>query len=428
MIATLDAKGSAYDIRLARFKPPDEPAIWLFTPQTIENVGVLYDRYGPRPYESHIPEGLKREFAGLWLWEWVALPVMAAFLLLLGAATRKTTLWLAGSVDRPWLRAGLERSGTPLAILLMAGATQMLLRWVLAFSGPVQSLLRPALTILIVLGIGVTALRLVDALLNRITLRYVGEIDDKRGTDERDLYTSIYALRRLIVLLMLGLAGIIVLVRLNLFDTVGMTLLASAGVLTVIFGIAGQAILGNILASLQIAFAKPVRIGDSVMFEGDWAYVEAIFYTFLRLRTWDHRRIVVPVTYFVSNPFENWSVAEARMMKVIELWLDYRADVDYLRNYFEKLLRSDPEITEPDNSFTYATEQSSDGQKISFYAMMPDPSTGWEIQSRLREELMAHIRDTRPEWLPRSRVQDVDGNAEAGRGRDQSVTRFGVQE
>lgn len=411
-IETLKTGGTEYDIRIARYKLAGGDALWLFTPQTVDNIAPLYDAFGPRPYESRIPDSLKRELAGLWLWEWIALPLLAVLVLGLGWGVRAAMLHVAGRARRNWVEAVFERSSLPLAILTMAGATQALLSWVLSFSGPVQSLLQPTLTIVMVWGVGMTLLRILDAILHRITLRYVGEIDDKRGMDEREFYTSIYALRRLIVLLMVGLAAIIVLARLNLFDSIGMTLLASAGVLTVILGIAGQAVLGNIIASLQIAFAKPVRIGDAVLFEGEWAYVEAIFYTFLRLRTWDKRRIVVPVTYFVSKPFENWSVTEARMMQVIDLWLDPRADVAALRATFEEMLEEDPDVEDLDNAYVYATDQTAEGFKVSFYAMMPDPSTGWVAQSRLREKLMAHVRDHHPEWIARERVQGAESGNE----------------
>jgi len=407
LIATLETEGQTYDIRLARYKSPEQPAVWLFTPQSVDNVDALHTVFGPRHYENEIPQVLKRKLAGLWLWEWIAIPVLLVGLAALGYATHQATLRLARRSQRKSLQKGLERSSMPLAILVMAGATQLLVTYVLSFSGTVQAFLRPALIILMVWGGGMTALRILDAVLNRITLRFVGTIDDKRGRDEREFYTSIYALRRLIILLMVGLALLIVLVQLNLFDSVGLTLLASAGVLTVVFGIAGQAVLGNILASLQIAFAKPVRIGDSVLFEGNWAYVEAIFYTFLRLRTWDHRRIVVPVTYFVSKPFENWSVASAQMMKVIDLRLDHRADIEVLRTQFDKLVREDADISESDSALTMSTGHTADGLQVSFYAMMDDPSTGWMVQCRLRERMIAFVRDTHPDWFPRERVQEV---------------------
>lgn len=406
-LETLSHDGAAYDLRIARYKPDAGEAVWLFTPQTVDNLPALYEAFGPRGYEDLIPEGLKHKVGGLWLWELIALPLLALMVTGLGWAAHQGVCRMSSHASRIWVKNAARRSAMPVALFVMAGIGQAILTWVISFSGPVNAIVRPAFTIVMVWAVGMTALRILDAALHRITLRFVGEIDDKRGFDERAFYTSIYALRRLIVLVMVVLAAIIVLARLNLFDSIGMTLLASAGVLTVIFGIAGQAVLGNIIASLQIAFAKPVRIGDAVLFEGEWAYVEAIFYTFLRLRTWDKRRIVVPVTYFISKPFENWSVTEARMMRVIDLWLDPRADVEMLRRHFQTLLEDDPDVEDTENSFVYATDHTSEGYKVSFYAMMPDPSTGWTAQSRLREKLLAYVRDRHPEWLTRQRVLDV---------------------
>lgn len=389
----------------------------------MRNVPPLYDAFGPSRYEPYIPESLKREYWGLWLWEWIGLPLIGLLTLLLGWGTRRLVLLWSARSRYGLVSSALERSGMPLAMLVMAAFWQVLLSWVLSFSGPVNSILRPILTVMMVWGVGMALLRGVDALLKRITLRFVGDIDDRRSADEREIYTSIYALRRLIVLIMVGFAVVIVMNWLNLFETVGMALLASAGVLTVIAGIAGQAVLGNIMASLQIAFAKPVRIGDSVLFEGDWAYVEAIFYTYMRLRTWDHRRIIVPVTYFVSKPFENWSVTEAKMMKVVKLTLDHRADVGVLREKFEKLIAEDEDIMhdDPDGAFAYATNHGPDGLEVSFYAMMPDPSTGWTAEARLREQFLSWIAAEHPEWWPRERVMGAEGDADGAAGKKRSA-------
>ncbi len=256
-----------------------------------------------------------------------------------------------------------------------------------------------------VAGLGVTALKIVDAVLDRITRGMIGDIDDTRSLDQRELYTSIYAIRRIIVLLMVGISVFVVLARLNLFDSLGMSLLASAGVLTVLLGIAGQAVLGNIMASLQIALAKPIRIGDSILFEGDWAYVESIFYTFLRLHTWDERRIIVPVKYFVSQPFENWSVTDARILNTITIFLDHRADIEILRDMFFDLAKSDDGVIEYDELFAAVTAHSESGQEMSFYAMSPDPSTAWATALRLRENLLKHIRHEHPDWWPQDRLK-----------------------
>ena len=168
----------------------------------------------------------------------------------------------------------------------------------------------------------------------RLTRRLMGQIDDSKPKDERKLLTTLYALRRIIILITVTVVSIYVLSQVQLFETLGITLLASASVLTVLVGIAGQAVISNILSSFQLSLAKPIRIGDLVVFEGQWCYVEGIFYTFIRLRVWNDRRLIVPVTYFVSRPFENLSVKNAKEYRSLELILHLSADVQCLREKF----------------------------------------------------------------------------------------------
>ncbi|WP_138934437.1 mechanosensitive ion channel family protein [Roseovarius arcticus] len=401
----IEVDGQAYEIRLARYKADGIAPVWMFTPQTVQNIPLLYEAFGPRRFESYIPNSLKQPIGGLRMWEWVMLPVMLIALLGLGWAVYSGTRWASGKLRQTLMRQALERSRIPLSMVAVAIAAQFMLSLGISFSGPATTILRPFLLVVMVAGLGLTALKIVDAVLDRITVSVIGEIDDTRSLDERELYTSIYAVRRIIVLLMVGVAIMVVLLRLNLFGSLGMSLLASAGVLTVLLGIAGQAVLGNIMSSLQIALAKPIRIGDSILFEGDWAYVESIFYTFLRLRTWDERRIIVPVKYFVSQPFENWSVTDARILKTITVFLDHAADMDKLRDVFFDLAKKDKGVIQHEHLFAAVTAHDENGQELSFYAMSPDPSTAWETSMRLREAMLAHIRDAHPDWWPKERLK-----------------------
>ncbi|WP_417524324.1 mechanosensitive ion channel family protein [Marinovum sp.] len=404
-IKLFQLNGRAYEIRLARYKTPGlEEPVWLFTPQTVADVPTLHDAYGPRAFERYIPKSLQHEVGGLRIWEWIGLPLLLFSLIALGWAVKSALDAASRRFDRLFLKNACERASFPLALFVVALVAQGVLRLAVSFSGPVTAVVQPILVVIMTTAVGIAILRVIDAVLDRITARYVGEIDDARGLDKRELYTSIYALRRVIVLFMVGFAIIFVLVQLNLFESLGITLLASAGVMTVLLGIAGQAVLGNILASLQIALAKPVRIGDSVEFEGDWAYVESIFYTFMRLRTWDERRIIVPVKYFVSKPFENWSVKDARMMRTVKLWLDHSADIDALRETFEELAEKQEGVIEPHKLSCFVTAHTEQGQEITCYVMTPDPSTGWEVEMQLREKLLTFVREEHPEWWPRERV------------------------
>lgn len=413
-IKLFELNGRAYEIRIARYKVGDDgEALWLFTPQTVADVPALHEAYGPRAFEKYIPASWKTQIGGLRIWEWVGLPIMLGMMIAIGWSVNAIITLLSRKAPYPFLQRAFSRAGFPLALFAAAVVAQLVLNLAVSFSGQITSIVYPALIIIMASGVGMAALRIVDAILDRITLRYIGEIDDTRSLEKRELYTSIYALRRIILLLMVGFAVIYVLSQLNLFESIGMTLLASAGVLTVLLGIAGQAVLGNILASLQIALAKPVRIGDSVLFEGNWAYVESIFYTFMRLRTWDERRIIVPVRHFVSHPFENWSVTDARIMRSVRLVLDHDADTDILRDKFKELAAADEGVIDTDYLACYVTSHDDRGQEVSFFAMSPDPSTGWHTEMRLREGLLRFIRQEYPEWWPQERIQSPDREAAA---------------
>ena len=108
---------------------------------------------------------------------------------------------------------------------------------------------------------------------------------------------------------------------------IGTTLLTSAGVAGLIFGIAAQPVLANIMAGVQVAITQPVRIGDSVFIEDNWGYVEDLRYTYAVIRTWDERRLVIPLRYLISEPYENWTLKDAHLIKPIYLYADYRTDV-----------------------------------------------------------------------------------------------------
>jgi small-conductance mechanosensitive channel len=215
----------------------------------------------------------------------------------------------------------------------------------------------------------------------------------------------LYALRRIILVITVGFALVFVLIQFDLFADMGLTLLASAGVLTVIRGIAGQVTLGNMVASLQIAIAKPVRIGDNIHYEGDWCVVEAIYFTFIQMRTWDERRLIVPVKYFLSYPFKNWSVLNERMMVTIRLVLDPMAEVSILREKFSAIANGDSDVIEHDRIWTCITDHSANGMTVEFYTMASDPATAWSVEMRLREELVNFVGCEHPDWWWRERIE-----------------------
>lgn len=404
LLTSLEVGGESHAIRIARYRAGEREPVWLITPDTLAFIPVLYEAYGSSWIERHIPERFQRSLGMLRLWEWLAIPVFLGLVGLLGWAVYRLTEALAR-----WLPAGaakrfVHRIPAPLTFIAMSLMAQVLLDGVVSFSGVATAGFRILLVVIMAWGMGLAALRLVDTFLHRMTQRLVGEIDDTRHRDERKLLTSLYALRRGIILVTIIAVTIYILAEIDLFGTLGLSLLASASVLTVLVGIAGQAVLGNILSSFQVSLAKPVRMGDLVVFEGQWCYVEGIFYTFIRLRSWDGRRLIVPVKHLVSQPFQNLSAKDARLYGQVVLTLHVSADIECLRQRFIELAEEEPDVVEPDKLCCYATAQHEATIEVRCYLMTREPMGGWVAESNLREKLLAFIRDEHPEWWPRDVV------------------------
>ncbi|MGM0703607.1 MAG: mechanosensitive ion channel family protein [Pseudomonadota bacterium] len=403
-LATLEADGQSYLLRVARYRVGDQDPVWLIGPETITAIPKFYEEYGPSWLEGHIPERFQSSAGVLKLWEWLAIPV---FLLITGAVgwgIHALMGLLTRGLPSGFYSVFAQMIRLPLAFIAMALLAQWLLDYVVSFSGMVSTILGVVLIIIMAWGFGLIAVRLVDTLLIRMTRRLVGEIDDTKHRDERNLLTTLYALRRAVILVtVVGVAAFMI-AQVSLFETLGMTLLASASVLTVLVGVAGQAVLGNILASFQISLTKSIRIGDLVVFEGHWSYVEAIFYTYIRLRTWDERRMIVPVKYFVSKPYENLSSKHANLYRTIVLTLHLSADVATLREKFKEFAIAEGQVIQHHKLACYVTGQHGATLEVSFYLMGPEAMGAWEVETKVREKLLAFIRDHHPEWWPREVV------------------------
>ena len=145
------------------------------------------------------------------------------------------------------------------------------------------------------------------------------------------------------------------------------------------------------MASLQIALAKTARIGDAVLYDDQWCYVEKINFTYIQLQTWDNRRLIVPVNELVSHTFENWTKQDSSITKIVALRLDHRADVDRLREAFQEFVQNDDDVINRETADVYVVDQDRSGMLVWFLAAASDPSTGWTMQCRLRETMLKAV-------------------------------------
>ena len=379
-------------IRLSRLKAEGGEPVWLFSAQTVDNVMAMYQVYGPRDFERALPPWLRAEsLLNLMTWELIALPVLLLGALLAGLVAHRLVGWVQDRQPTRLLTRLFRAMRMPAALLAVTSVFFAVETYLFTFSGATNAILAP-----IQIGVTITALMLiavkaVDAVLDRVARRNIDELSDPETAEERQLFTTISGIRRVAIAVAIVCGTAIVLSQTSAFQTLGFTLLASAGLFGLVFVFAARTLLSDVMASLQIAFSQVARIGDAVLFKGDWCYVEKIQFTHLQLRSWDHRRLMVPVSEFVSETFENWSKQNPKLVKPVELVLDFRADIDRLREAFEEIVAQDEDIIEKEKAKVQVVGQDASGIIVRFYVMASDPVTAWDMHCRVREALLRRI-------------------------------------
>ncbi|MFC3576339.1 mechanosensitive ion channel family protein [Streptomyces yaanensis] len=180
----------------------------------------------------------------------------------------------------------------------------------------------------------------------------------------------------------------------------GASLLASAGILGIVAGVAAQSTLANLFAGLQIAFGDMVRLGDTVVVDGEWGTVDEITLTFLTVRTWDERRITMPVSYFTSKPFENWSRGGVQMTGIVFFHVDHSAPVEAMRERLRDILRECPAWDGRDYGLA-VTDTTPNTMQVRALVTAKDADDIWTVRVTVRERMIRWLAEEHPYALPR---------------------------
>ncbi|MBW3619175.1 MAG: mechanosensitive ion channel family protein [Actinobacteria bacterium] len=227
--------------------------------------------------------------------------------------------------------------------------------------------------------------------------------------------TQTTLLRRLASVGVAVFAGAAILLTFPSARSVGASLLASAGLAGLIAGLAARSTLGNMIAGLQIAFAEPIRLDDVVVVEEEWGNVEEITLTYVVVRLWDKRRLILPTTYFVETPFENWTRSHAQVLGAVTFHLDHRAPVAGMRQELLRCLESNPRW-DGDVWVLQVIDTTETTMIVRALVTAEDAPTVWDLRCDVREHLIAWLAEHHPEALPTRRVALTDAE---GTVRDQ---------
>ena len=258
--------------------------------------------------------------------------------------------------------------------------------------------------ILLIALFGWVAIKIVyifrDAFLNNYDIKVR---DNMRA---RGMHTQMRMISNIIVVVIVLLTVSFILMSFSEVRHIGVSILASAGVVGIVIGFAAQKTLGNLIAGIQIAIAQPIRLDDVVIIEGEWGKIEEITLTFVVVRIWDLRRLVVPISYFLEKPFQNWTRTSADLLGTVLIYTDYTIPVKEVRNELTRILENNSKLDKKVNvlQVTNATEKT-----VELRALMSaaDSSTMWDLRCEVREKLLEFLQQHFPECLPRIRIERI---------------------
>ncbi|GAA2429098.1 mechanosensitive ion channel family protein [Streptomyces glaucus] len=262
------------------------------------------------------------------------------------------------------------------------------------------------LTLVLIGAAAWLVIRIAAAVVETSFTRYAHARAHRDPARVRRVRTQVTLIRRVVSAIVGVVAVAAMLLTFPTFRAAGASLLASAGILGVVAGVAAQSTLGNMFAGLQIAFGDMVRIGDTVVVEGEWGTVEEITLTFLTVRTWDERRITMPVSYFTSKPFENWSRGTPQMTGIVYWHLDHTAPLDAMRDKLRDILRECPAW----DGRAYGldvTDTTPSTLQVRGLVTAKDADDLWTIRVTVRERMIRWLAEEHPYALPRVNTADA---------------------
>jgi len=254
------------------------------------------------------------------------------------------------------------------------------------------------LTIFLVTWLIINAIRSIRIVLLR---RY--DLDTKDNLKARKMHTQLRVFERLLIAVVLVIAIGIALMSFDKIHKIGVSLLASAGIAGIIIGFAAQKSIGLILAGFQIAITQPIRLEDVVIVEDEWGWIEEITLTYVVVRIWDKRRLILPISYFIEKPFQNWTRTTAEILGTVFIYVDYRFPVEKMREALTEILES-TDLWDGQVNVLQVTDAKESTLELRALVSAVDSPTAWDLRVLVREKLVEFVQKNYPEYLPQTRV------------------------
>jgi small-conductance mechanosensitive channel len=248
-----------------------------------------------------------------------------------------------------------------------------------------------------VIGIGWLVVGLIHVGYDLVMSRYPTDTED--NLEARRRQTNLIVLRRFGSILIWVITLAMALLTIPGFALLASALLAGAGVVGIILGIAAGPIIGNFIAGIQIAFTQPIRVDDVVVIDGEWGRIEEITSTYVVVAIWDRRHLVVPLSRIVNEPVEDWTRRSADLLSTVTIEADYRAPVDEIRHELKRIL-DESDLWDGEIWNLQVTDASDRTIRVRALFDVRDPGTAWDLRCLVRERLIAFLQEHHPQALP----------------------------
>lgn len=267
--------------------------------------------------------------------------------------------------------------------------------------------------VLLIAAFTATAIAAVRGVTAAVVLRHPQDVED--NLHARRIITQTRVLSRIAIAIVLFAGLAFILMTFPKARQFGASLLASAGLSALVLGIAARSVFSNLLAGLQIALSQPIRIDDVLIVENEWGRVEEITGTYVVLKIWDERRLIIPLQWFIEHPFQNWTRSSSQIIGSVFYWVDYTADLESLRTEATRLAQSSKDY-DGRVCVLQVVDTSERAMQLRLIVSSPSAGQNWDLRCLLREGLIAFIQRTQPQALPRTRAElqglankDVEG-------------------
>jgi small-conductance mechanosensitive channel len=257
-------------------------------------------------------------------------------------------------------------------------------------------------SILLIISVAWLIIRATNVVEDLIFIQY--RIDVADNLEARKIHTQIGVLKKVVIVVVGVLTLATVLMTFEKVRQLGTSILASAGIAGIIVGFAAQRSIATLVAGFQIAMTQPIRIDDVVIVEGEWGRIEEITLTYVVVRIWDLRRLIVPITYFLEKPFQNWTRVSADLLGAVFLYVDYTVPIPEVREELQRLVK---ESDRWDGKVCVLQVTNATEHTLELRALMSaaDSSRAWELRCEVREKLLEFIRKNYPDSLPKVRAE-----------------------